>query len=456
MSTYYVAGLPCSNELYHHGIDGMHWHVRRFQYLNGKLTPAGRERYGVGEPRNSEATDKFKKSIKNAGQAVGQAARSVKSNAAVQAVGRTARSATAYAATRTKMRHPSMMSDEDLRKYTQRLIAEKNYSDLMRYQQANSGLGRAKQYVGDILKRGGQTLADAGFRRIAQEITKTKDERALEKLKALKAKEERKEIKKLLNDEDAQAQLDEISRLQRETQLNEAQNKLDSTSAEKQAQIKELERMQREKQMNDLRNNLDSANIEMQRQINQLQQQKTLRDLQKQLDPSQNGGGLAAAMRIMGDPNSSASDIQEAKQILQNYNQAQANINLIAGRKPNDVIPSSELGTSTVASPSVTSAEPTYEMPRTYTPNTAARYNYGDDFGNYRMSSVDGTNGGMYGGRIADSRMATVESMSNPYRAPAISNSGTVRRPSGPSFADEDWYRMMLENARSGGVVRNR
>lgn len=35
-----------SNELYHHGIKGQKWGVRRFQYSDGTLTPQGRKRYG--------------------------------------------------------------------------------------------------------------------------------------------------------------------------------------------------------------------------------------------------------------------------------------------------------------------------------------------------------------------------------------------------------------------------
>lgn len=39
----------------HEGIKGMKWFVRRFQNKDGSLTPEGRKRYGVGEPREPKA-----------------------------------------------------------------------------------------------------------------------------------------------------------------------------------------------------------------------------------------------------------------------------------------------------------------------------------------------------------------------------------------------------------------
>ena len=81
MSVYYAAGLPYSDELYHHGIKGQKWGIRRYQNEDGTLTAAGKERYGNGEGKRSAASffrtssgsnntnDKFKKAVKYAGVA---------------------------------------------------------------------------------------------------------------------------------------------------------------------------------------------------------------------------------------------------------------------------------------------------------------------------------------------------------------------------------------------------
>jgi hypothetical protein len=59
------------SELYHHGILGMHWGIRRFQNKDGSLTGAGKKRYDVGSKRDS-SKDKIlnERDIINVGNSV--------------------------------------------------------------------------------------------------------------------------------------------------------------------------------------------------------------------------------------------------------------------------------------------------------------------------------------------------------------------------------------------------
>lgn len=63
MNVYYVAGVPYSDELYHHGIKGQKWGIRRYQNPDGSLTEAGKAKYETVENFNAQRqTSKEKRS----------------------------------------------------------------------------------------------------------------------------------------------------------------------------------------------------------------------------------------------------------------------------------------------------------------------------------------------------------------------------------------------------------
>lgn len=60
----YVGSLISDPHLYHHGILGMRWGVRRFQNKDGSLTSAGKSRYGVkGEKKSKSEPDSKRKGL---------------------------------------------------------------------------------------------------------------------------------------------------------------------------------------------------------------------------------------------------------------------------------------------------------------------------------------------------------------------------------------------------------
>ena len=59
MSIYYIAGYPISDELYHHGIKGQRWGIRRYQNQDGSVTAAGALRY-YDDPHNARQHFNFR------------------------------------------------------------------------------------------------------------------------------------------------------------------------------------------------------------------------------------------------------------------------------------------------------------------------------------------------------------------------------------------------------------
>ena len=65
MNTPYYGAAPRSSELYHHGIMGMKWGVRRYQNEDGSYTAAGRARYGVSGSRIGTGRTNLRRAYEN-------------------------------------------------------------------------------------------------------------------------------------------------------------------------------------------------------------------------------------------------------------------------------------------------------------------------------------------------------------------------------------------------------
>lgn len=154
MANYYII----NGELYHHGILGMKWGVRRYQNSDGTLTAAGKKRYQVHRG-DSKLTKWIKKRRKESDRA--KIEKLDKKAAEKEAKKAAEQELKDYK--KLSKKKPSKMTDEELTRHIHRLVTEKQMISLRSELEKLAELNEGKKFAEKEAAK--QQKKDSGFRK---------------------------------------------------------------------------------------------------------------------------------------------------------------------------------------------------------------------------------------------------------------------------------------------------
>lgn len=165
------------NELYHYGVLGMRWGVRRYQNKDGSLTKAGQKRYNKEMAKVREKNKALNNSIKTKAklEKLENKKKELRKKEKSFKNGKSASDMVKKDETSTKSKKISDMSDDELRTTLNRMQMEKNTMDLQRQisslnaQNVSTGRKIANAVMKDVVA---PALKDAGKNLLTKTLNK--------------------------------------------------------------------------------------------------------------------------------------------------------------------------------------------------------------------------------------------------------------------------------------------